>query len=134
MVVRPTSASGFVCARRKLGHIRRNIQWRDVYLILRLGCLNHAETKGHYQQRDDRHVQQDRKRLTRAKLFVLRPDIFYLDGLDPRRQRRLFGRREEFLDARAEASETRSPGYRQSAIHRPFARRTGAEKLREVAS
>src|SRR2546429_5326241 len=59
-----------------------------------------------------------REHLAGAEVLVFGPNVFDLDRLDPWRQRRLFRRRKELLDARAKSAETPSPGNRQAAVNR----------------
>src|SRR6266550_852136 len=58
-----------------------------------------------------------REHLAGAEVLVFGPNVFDLDRLDPWRQRRLFRRRKELLDARAKSAETPSPGNRQAAVN-----------------
>src|SRR5207253_8387714 len=63
-----------------------------------------------------------REHLAGAEVLVFGPNVFDLDRLDPWRQRRLFRRRKELLDARAKSAETPSPGNRQAALDRKSTR------------
>ena len=126
-------AAGLVRARRKLGNVRGNIQRRYVNRVLCLGHLDHTKPDGKQEQRNDGRVRKDRQHLAGTEIFVFRPDLFDLDGLDAWRQRRLLRRREEFLDASAESAEARSPRNRQAAVHATILERVRAEKFREIA-
>src|SRR5207237_10482880 len=132
LLVRATAAAASVLigAGGKFGNVRRNVQWRNVDLVLRLRCGNHMPGDGCQEKRDDRRVKKYREHLAGAEIVVLRPSVFYLDGLDPRRQRRLLRRRKEFLDARAESAEIRPPPYGQAAIDGALARGLRAEEFR----
>src|SRR5260370_4433019 len=79
-------------------------------------------------------MQSHRKRLARSEVLILRPDVLHLYRLHGKGQGRLPRRREKFSDAGSKPAKTRSPGYRQPAIHRSFRSRTGSEKFRKIVT
>src|SRR5712692_2288651 len=133
MVVRPASASGFLCARGQFRDVGRQIDGRNIDGILRLDrWLEPMRKNRHDQQGDETRVQRDRNRLRPAEVLVLRPDISHLDRLAGYPNRWQFCRKEKLLDAVAEAPEPRAPPYSKPAVDWPFRNRARAQKLLQV--
>src|SRR5260370_25604816 len=136
MVVSPAATSCLVRTRGQLRHIRRNVQRRDVDLLV--FCFRRSGEdigdKRNDQQCGRGNVQAHSEHLARTKVFILRPDVFHFYRSYSRWQGRLLWRREEIPESAAESPEIRPPGYRQPAIHRSFRSQAGFEKFREIAA
>jgi hypothetical protein len=89
-----------------LRHVRRNIQWHGIGLVLGLrgGWLPRDERKR--DEANEHNMQTNGDGLGPAEVLVLSPDFFHSDWLYFERQRGLLGRREKFLQASAKPAKT----------------------------
>src|SRR5260370_3095199 len=115
MVVSTASAPGLVIARGQLRHIGRDVQRRDVNLLVL--CFRRSRQdigdKRNDQQRHRRNVQADSKHLASSEVFILRPDVLHSARFYSPWQGRLFWRRADASQPVAGSTETRAPGYAQ---------------------
>src|SRR5260370_19449793 len=134
MVVSPSAASCFVRAHGQLRYIRRNVQRRDAKLFVLCfdGSRRSGEKNRNEQQPDGSHVETYRQRLTRAEVFILRPDVFHFYWANSRRQGRLLRGREKILDAGPTAAKIRSPGSCQVPVYGSFRSPAEAQKFLKV--
>jgi len=84
------------------------------------GGGKHVGEERNDQKRDDNGVGGEGNRLGPTKVFILGPDLFYLDRLNPRGHHRPGGR-EKFLQLPHEAAEIAAPIHFQALIYGTFA-------------